>query len=101
MKSRMLFLCALVMAPLMTAPAQSEGDLRAWVALDASPIGALTPLLSPAMVGRHLRSAQLGIRYGFSSDNDVTSHAVAAEDAGSRGCSRRTSALTRSASARR
>ena len=70
-------LCALMIAPLVAAPAQSEGDLRAFVALDASPIGALTPLLSPSMVGRQLNGAQLGIRYGFSSDNNETRHAVA------------------------
>lgn len=70
-------LCALLAVPIAAAPAQSEADARAWVALDASHIGALTPLLSPAILGRQLRSAQLAIRYGFSSDAGVTRHAVA------------------------
>ncbi len=70
-------LCALLTAPLAAGAAQSEGDFRAFVALDATHIGALTPLPSPAMIRRQLNGAQLGIRYGFSSDNNVSRHVVA------------------------
>ena len=53
----------------IAAPASSalgQRDLFAAVALAATPIGALTPLMSPSMVGRTLDGAQLALRYGQS-----------------------------------
>jgi len=70
-------LLLLLLAPLGAARPQTGGDLRAFVALDASHIGALTPVLSPAIYGRALRSAQLGVRYGLQREAGTTRHAVA------------------------
>ena len=69
----------LVFAPLTVAFAQtSVGDERAFVALRASHIGSLTPLMTPAMISRRLNSAQLAIRYGFLDEGGIRSHAIAA-----------------------
>lgn len=58
--------------------AQTTGDVNAFAALRRTPIGALTPLVTPAMSERRLNGAQLGLRYGFSSDNNVHTQAFAA-----------------------
>jgi hypothetical protein len=68
---------ALLFAPLFTALAQSEGDLRAFAALRATHIGALTPLMTPAMVSRRLNGAQLGLRYGLLYENNLYTNAIA------------------------
>ena len=74
---------ALLFAPLRPIAAQiisdgiSEGDARAFAALRATQIGALTPLMTPAMVGRQLNGAQLGIRYALTDENSVRSQAIA------------------------
>jgi hypothetical protein len=47
-------------------------------ALRSTHIGGLTPLMSPAMIGRHLEGVQLALRYGLQSADAVQSHAVAA-----------------------
>lgn len=41
------------------------GDVRAFVALRATHIGAFAPMLTPAMASRRLNGAQLGLRYGI------------------------------------
>lgn len=75
---RPLVVCAaaLVALPLSSATSQTSlEDARAFVALRASPIGALVPVLGPAVAGRTLNGAQLGIRYGFNTE-DVTGGSV-------------------------
>ena len=72
---------SLVLAPLAGAASQSPQDARAFVALRTTHIGALTPMLGPAMAGRQLNGAQLGIRYGFNREEitggHVGTHAIA------------------------
>lgn len=68
----------LAITPLVASGAQTATDEeRAFTALRATHIGALTPMLGPALVGRQLRSAQLGIRYGLQREGTVNTHAVA------------------------
>jgi len=68
----------LLLAPLVPSRAQSPGDTRAFIALRASNIGALTPLLTPAMIGRRLNGAQLGLRYGLRDEGGVRTNSIAA-----------------------
>jgi hypothetical protein len=63
--------------PIGATPAQSAGDARAFIALRASHIGALTPLMSPAMIARQLNGAQLALRYGLLDELGVRTHAIA------------------------
>lgn len=71
--------CAvLLLAPIGAARAQSASDARAFVALRASHVGSLTPLMTPAMISRRLNSAQLAIRYGLLDERGLSTHAVAA-----------------------
>jgi hypothetical protein len=67
-----LIIIPLLLAPLRGVLAQdeSEGDARAALALSLTPIGALTPPMSAAMVGRQLRGGQFGVRYGFREDRE-------------------------------
>ncbi|HJQ21927.1 MAG TPA: hypothetical protein VJ867_16405 [Gemmatimonadaceae bacterium] len=58
--------------------AQDAGDLRAAIALRSTHIGALTPLLTPAMASRRLNGAQFGIRYGYLNESNITTQAIAA-----------------------
>jgi hypothetical protein len=76
---RLLTPLLLLILPLVpsVAPAQSGGDLRAWVALRATHIGALTPMITPAMISRRLNSAQLGIRYGFRDEGGIRTQSIA------------------------
>lgn len=69
MRTTALFVLALASAPGLAAAQQ----VNAWVgeAIAASPIGALTPLMSPSMIGRTLDGAQLALRYGFERDSDL------------------------------
>jgi hypothetical protein len=71
----LLVLAALTALVPARARAQTLEDARAFVALRATPIGALVPMPGPAMAGRQISGAQLGIRYGFNSE-DVTGGAV-------------------------
>ena len=77
---RMYMVCraAAVLAVTSTAGAQSEGDVRAAVALQSTHIGAFAPLMSPSMIMRRLNGAQLGLRYGLMHDNDINTQAIAA-----------------------
>ena len=62
----------------VTATAQSgTGDVRAFAALRASHMGSLTPIITPAMQGRRLNGAQLGVRYGLRDEAGVRSQAIA------------------------
>jgi len=62
----------------VTATAQSgTGDVRAFAALRASHMGSLTPIITPAMLGRRLNGAQLGVRYGLRDEAGVRSQAIA------------------------
>jgi hypothetical protein len=54
------------------------GDERALVALRATHIGSLTPLITPAMISRRLNGVQLGIRYGLRDEAGIQRHTVAA-----------------------
>jgi hypothetical protein len=58
---------ALVVAALVGAagPALGQSDFWAAQALIVSPIGAITPLMSPGMIGRHLDGVQLAFRYSY------------------------------------
>ena len=76
----MRFRYAVALSLLVCAPpaaGQTAGDLRAAVALSASHIGALTPLMTPSMTGRRVGSGQLALRYGLRDDDGLLSHAVA------------------------
>jgi hypothetical protein len=75
MKKAVLVLGGLVV-PLATALAQD--DIFAAAALAATPIGALTPLMSPSMVGRRLNSAQFALRYGQRRDGSTNTFGIAA-----------------------
>jgi hypothetical protein len=57
--------------------AQSTGDQNAFTALSGTHIGALTPLMSPAMIRRTLNGSQLAIRYGLRDEPGIRSHAIA------------------------
>jgi len=68
----------LLFTPAVVATAQSgSGDVRAFAALRASHMGSLTPIMTPAMLGRTLNGAQLGIRYGLRDEGGVRSQAIA------------------------
>lgn len=66
----------LCLAALMPAAAQTSGQ-RAFVSLRGSHIGALTPMMTPAMTSRRLNGAQLGLRYAFRDESGINTHAVA------------------------
>jgi hypothetical protein len=78
MQTRTIALLALTLAAMRASAAQSAGDLRAVTALRATHLGALTPLMTPAMISRRLNGAQLGIRYGLLDEQGVRTTAVAA-----------------------
>src|SRR6266513_5494580 len=67
----------LLCAPICTTLSQSSGDIRAFTALRATDIGALTPLMTPAMISRRLNGAQLGIRYGLVRESGLNINAIA------------------------
>jgi hypothetical protein len=66
----------LLLAPAVTS-SQSAGDRSAFTALRGTHIGALTPLMSPAMISRRLNGTQLAIRYGLRDEGGVRSQAIA------------------------
>jgi hypothetical protein len=71
MRTTVLFVVALpLLAPLRPSFAQ-QVDALVGEAIASSPLGALTPLMSPSMIGRSLDGAQLGLRYGFRRDSDI------------------------------
>ena len=83
MRPLSLFVATLLVLPVTAATSQTSfADSRAFVALRATPVGALVPMPGPAMVGRQLGGAQLGIRYGFNREEvvggSVSTQAVAA-----------------------
>lgn len=59
------------------ATGQTPDGFAAVTALQASHIGALTPLMTPAMVRRTLNGAQLGLRYGLHDQPGLRTHSVA------------------------
>ena len=73
---------ALVAIALLAAPGPIVAQTTSFVgeALAATPVGALTPMMSPAMTGRTLDGGQLGLRYGlrWRSDTDVQTQNIAA-----------------------
>ena len=68
----------LLLAADLSAQIGDVGDIRAFVALRATHIGALTPLMTPAMISRRLNGAQLGVRYGFREEFTTSTQAIAA-----------------------
>ena len=70
-------LCAAVLV-LPTPLAAQSGDTRALIAIRATHLGALTPLVTPAMLSRRLNGMQLGLRYGWREEVGITTQAVAA-----------------------
>ena len=77
MKNMTPLCIAIALAMSSRARAQTAGDVRAFVALSASNIGALTPLLTPGMTSQRLNGAQLGVRYGLRDEGNVKTHALA------------------------
>ena len=71
-------IAAVLLLPLATVDAQEPDDVRAFVALRATPVGALTPMITPAMISRRLNGAQLALRYGFREEFDLRTQAIAA-----------------------
>lgn len=66
----------LSLAALVPLPAQTSIE-RAFVAIRSSHIGALTPMMTPAMLSRRLNGAQLGLRYSFRDETGVKTQAIA------------------------
>lgn len=81
MRPLSLLAATLLLAPLSAATSQAVQDARAFVALRTTHVGALVPLLGPAMVGRRINGAQLAIRYGFNREEvtvgSVTTNSLA------------------------
>jgi len=67
---------ALLVAPLADATGQTSEE-RAFAALRASHLGSLTPLLTPAMLSRQPKGAQLGLRYGLRDEGGIRSQSIA------------------------
>jgi hypothetical protein len=83
MRPLSLLVATLLVLPVTAATSQTSlEDARAFVALRATPVGALVPMPGPALVGRQLGGAQLGIRYGFNREEviggSVSTQAIAA-----------------------
>ena len=72
-----LIAIAVLAAPARLLVAQTVGTMAAAEALQASHIGALTPLMTPAMIRRTLDGAQLGVRYGLRDQPGTRTHTVA------------------------
>ena len=73
---RFLTRSSLLISLALAAELSAQSDV-AFVALRASHLGALTPLITPAMISRRLNGAQLGLRYGFREEFDLRTQAVA------------------------
>jgi hypothetical protein len=68
----------LLLALAAFAPVTAQTSIeRAFVALRGTHIGALTPMMTPAMISRRLNSAQLGLRYAFRDETGIKTQAVA------------------------
>jgi hypothetical protein len=63
-------LLACVAAPLR---AQSRNDIIAFVGMMNTPVGALSPVMTPTMIDRLQNGALLALRYGHLSSNGLTS----------------------------
>lgn len=74
--SRSLVMFAALVLP-CDVSAQTVEDFAAAEALQASHIGALTPIMTPAMIRRTLNGAQLGLRYGLRDQPGLRTHSVA------------------------
>jgi hypothetical protein len=75
-----VFVVVAVLAPAerdILSAQTSPGEARAFAALRASHIGALTPLMTPAMVSRTLNGAQLGVRYGLRDESGIRTQSIA------------------------
>jgi hypothetical protein len=77
-RALVIFILLLATTVPIAAQANSSGDVRAFIALRGTHIGALTPLMTPAMVGRRLEGAQLALRYGLRNEDDFRFQAAAA-----------------------
>ena len=77
MRLRASALILLFVGPWEAGMAQTSDD-RAFAALRSSHIGALTPMLTPAMLRRRLNGAQLGVRFGLRDENGLRTQAIAA-----------------------
>lgn len=73
---RFLTRSSLLISLALAAELSAQSDV-AFVALRGSHLGALTPLITPAMISRRLNGAQLGLRYGFREEFDLSTQAVA------------------------
>jgi len=62
-------LSSLGIAASAQAQGPSVGDLAAYVALSATPVGAMTPVVSSAMLGRTAQGYSIAGQYGHLSDN--------------------------------
>ena len=60
-----------------TAAAQTASDVRAAVALRATPVAAFTPMMTPASIGRRITGAQFALRYGLAEASGLQTHSVA------------------------
>ena len=74
----MRLLTPLFLFTLLASDAHAQsGDTRAFIALRATHLGALTPMITPAMISRRLHGAQLGIRYGFREEGGTRTQSIA------------------------
>ena len=67
MRTLLSILCVTTVVAAHEAAAQSEQDLVAFAALLGTPIGALPPVLSNAMLNRPMPSVDFRFRYGYTS----------------------------------
>lgn len=77
MRPHTILAAAAVAVASSAAGSQTIEQQRAFVALRNTHIGALVPMPGPAMLGRQIEGAQLGVRYGFNREAGITTHAVA------------------------
>src|SRR5262245_27241862 len=68
---------ALASAMSVAAAQEPSGRFRAFTALNASELGALSPMMTPSMTQRKLNGVQWALRYGVRDSNDVVSSSVA------------------------
>ena len=71
-------LSALLLLGFVGAAHGQSGPANAFVTMRATHIGALTPLITPAMISRRLNGAQLALRYGFREEFGLRTQAVGA-----------------------
>ncbi|HEU4995045.1 MAG TPA: hypothetical protein VFT29_09495 [Gemmatimonadaceae bacterium] len=79
MRLRAFALVPALASAISAAGAQEQrGEFRAFTALNASELGALSPLMTPSMTQRKLNGAQYSLRYGVRDSMDIVSSSVAA-----------------------